>query len=233
MNNQMIAKMIDHAILKPDMTVQEIERSIREAIHFKVRTVCVHSANVGLAASLCLNSETSVCAVVGFPLGQNLTSIKVAEAEACILDGAAEIDMVMNYSWLKSGLLDSVTSEIAQISDICRKKGSILKVIIETDALTVEEVVKAVECVCLAGADYVKTSTGFYTGQKNDGATEEVIQLMKRTAQGRCLVKASGGVRSREKLLKLYESGADRFGVGYGSTQNILANEEALAEEQY
>jgi deoxyribose-phosphate aldolase len=138
------------------------------------------------------------------------------------LGGIEDLDIVANYGWIKSGLWEMVEKDIKAVADVCHKYDTLLKVIFETDALTLEEVAKATEAACTAGADFVKTSTGFYTGGESKGATVEVIRVMQETAKGRCKVKGSGGIRTREHFLQLIDMGIDRMGIGYRSTAEVL-----------
>jgi len=147
----------------------------------------------------------------------------VLQAEEILGNGGIEdLDIVSNYGWIRSGLWDSVKSDIQAVAEICHKQGTLLKVIFETDALTLDEVAKATDIACIAGADFVKTSTGFFTGGENKGATTEVIRVMRDAAKGRCKIKGSGGIRTKEHFLELIDMGIDRMGIGYKSTPVML-----------
>ena len=133
-----------------------------------------------------------------------------------------DLDIVANYGWIKSGMWEAVESDIKAVADVCHKYGTILKVIFETDALTMEEVAKATDAACRAGADFVKTSTGFFTGGESKGATPEVIRTMMEAAKGRCKIKGSAGIRDQKRFFELIDMGVDRLGIGYRSTPVVL-----------
>ncbi len=204
-------KLIDHTLLKPDATPEQIVRLCEEAKQFDFMSVCVNPAYVPLAASLLKGSDVKVCTVIGFPLGMNLTKTKVEEAELAIKEGADEIDMVINVGMLKAGHDDFVEEEIRLLKQVAGSK--VLKVIIETCLLTDEEKVRACVASKNAHADFVKTSTGFSTG----GATAHDVALMRKTVGPEMGVKASGGVRTHEDLLAMVEAGANRIGTSNGT----------------
>lgn len=203
-------KLIDHTLLKPEATKAQIEKLCSEAAEYDFKSVCVNSYYVKYSKELLKESEVLVCTVIGFPLGQNTTAIKVAETKDAIQNGADEIDMVINIGALKSKDEDYVLNEIKEIRNAC--KGKTLKVIIETCLLTDEEKITACKLSKEAGADFVKTSTGFST----HGATVEDVKLMRETVGEDMGVKASGGIRDRETALKMVEAGATRLGVSAG-----------------
>lgn len=203
-------KLIDHTLLKPDASIEAIEKLCKEALEYDFASVCVNPAFVPLAAKMLKGSDVKVCTVIGFPLGATLPSVKVFETAEAVKEGADEIDMVINISQLKAGNDAYVYQEIKDIKKACN--GHLLKVIIETCLLTDEEKVKACELSVKAGADFVKTSTGFSTG----GATAEDIALMRKTVGPELGVKASGGVKTHEQLLKMVEAGATRIGSSNG-----------------
>lgn len=205
-----IADKIDHTMLKPEATEDTIRRYCQEAIDYGFASVCVNSSHVPLVAELLSGTDVKTCCVVGFPLGNMLTASKAFDAKEAVKYGASEIDMVLHIGKLKEKDYDYVLSDIKAVADACRP--ALLKVIIETCLLTDEEKVKACELSLEAGADYVKTSTGFSTG----GATAEDIRLMKQTVGTAAKVKASGGIRTHEQALALIEAGADRIGAGNG-----------------
>ena len=204
-------KLIDHTLLKQDATPEQILKLCQEAKEFDFTSVCVNPAYVPLAAEALKGSDVKVCTVIGFPLGMNLPKTKVEEAQACINQGADEIDMVINVGMLKSGNDDYVEAEIAELKAVAGKR--VLKVIIETCLLTDEEKVRACRLAKNAGADFVKTSTGFSTG----GATVHDVKLMRETVGPEMGVKASGGVRTHEDLLAMVEAGANRIGTSNGT----------------
>jgi len=203
-------KLIDHTLLKQDATPEQIIQLCNEAKQFDFMSVCVNPAYVPLASEYLKGSDVKVCTVIGFPLGMNLTKTKVEEAELALKEGAEEIDMVINVGMLKAGHDDYVQEEIALLKQAAGKR--VLKVIIETCLLTDEEKVRACLASKNAGADFVKTSTGFSTG----GATTHDVALMRATVGPEMGVKASGGVRTHEDLLAMVEAGASRIGTSNG-----------------
>ncbi|MDL2323613.1 deoxyribose-phosphate aldolase [Ruminococcaceae bacterium OttesenSCG-928-A16] len=158
-----------------------------------------------------------------FPFGLSQTASKIMQAEDICKEGDIEdLDIVANYGWIRSGMWDQVGAEICAVADVAHRHGTLLKVIFETDALTLDEVAKATDVACLAGADFVKTSTGFFTGGAGNGATLQIIKVMMEVAKGRCKVKGSGGIRTRQHFLELIDMGIDRMGIGYRSTPVVL-----------
>ena len=204
-------KLIDHTLLKPDATPEQIIKLCEEAKEFDFMSVCVNPAYVPLAAKCLEGSDVKVCTVIGFPLGMNLTRTKVEEAELAIKEGASEIDMVINVGMLKAGHDEYVEEEIRELKAVAGSK--VLKVIIETCLLTDEEKVRACIASKNAGADFVKTSTGFSSG----GATAHDVALMRKTVGPDMGVKASGGVRTHEDLIAMVEAGANRIGTSNGT----------------
>jgi deoxyribose-phosphate aldolase len=207
-----VAAMIDHTLLKPDATRKEIEELCREAAEFKFATVCVNPAWVALAARRLAGSGVGVCSVVGFPLGATTADVKAYEARRAIYDGAREIDMVINVGALKSGDLRVVERDIEGVVVSARDCGALTKVIIEAALLTDDEKVTACTLAKAAGADYVKTSTGFGPG----GATAADVALMRRVVGAEMGVKAAGGVRDLESLKAMVAAGATRVGASAG-----------------
>lgn len=208
MNKIDLARYIDHTILKPDAKESDIIKLCREALEYKFASVCVNASNVKLADSFLHGTDVKVCTVVGFPLGATTKETKAFEAAQAIENGASEVDMVINIGALKSGKLDVVEEDIKAVADVCKGK-ALLKVIIETCLLTDEEKTTACELSKKAGANFVKTSTGFSTA----GATAEDITLMRRIVGPEMGVKASGGIRNLETALKMIEAGATRIGA--------------------
>lgn len=205
------ASMIDHTLLKAEATKEQIEKLCAEAKEFGFASVCVNPTWVKYCSELLQNSDVLVCTVIGFPLGANTSAVKAFEAKDAIENGAQEVDMVINIGALKDRNYEQVQADIAAVVEAA-KGSAIVKVIIETCLLTEEEKVKACELSVAAGADYVKTSTGFSTG----GATAEDIALMRKTVGPELGVKASGGVRSLEDMQKMVEAGATRIGASSG-----------------
>lgn len=206
-----INKLIDHTALKPNTNKESILKLISEAKTYDFASVCVNPCWVALAHQELKNTDVKVCTVIGFPLGANTTEVKVFETKDAIEKGAQEIDMVINIAMLKDKEYDYVENEIHQIVEAAKDK-AIVKVIIETCLLTDEEKIKACELSQKAGADFVKTSTGFSTG----GATVHDIALMRKTVGAEMGVKASGGVHTHEEALAMVEAGATRIGASAG-----------------
>ena len=206
-----INKLIDHTALKPNTNKESILKLIAEAKTYDFASVCVNPCWVALAHQELKNTDVKVCTVIGFPLGANTTEVKVFEAKDAIEKGAQEIDIVINIAILKDKEYDYVENEIHQIVEAAKDK-AIVKVIIETCLLTDEEKIKACELSQKAGADFVKTSTGFSTG----GATVHDIALMRKTVGAEMGVKASGGVHTHEEALAMVEAGATRIGASAG-----------------
>jgi len=207
-----VASMIDHTLLKPDATRAQIEDLCREAAQFKFATVCVNPTWVSTAARLLAGSGVGVCSVVGFPLGATTADVKGYETQRAIFDGAREIDMVINIGALKSGDLLTVERDIGAVTGPCRACGALSKVIIEAALLTDDEKVTACTLAKAAGADYVKTSTGFASG----GATAADVALMRRVVGAEMGVKAAGGVRDLEGMKAMIAAGATRVGASAG-----------------
>ncbi|WP_207160699.1 deoxyribose-phosphate aldolase [Rhodoferax fermentans] len=211
-NDRSLASYIDHTILKPDAQRVEVERLCDEAIRFKFASVCVNPYWVPLVAQKLKGSGVLTCCVVGFPLGATLSECKAQETQACIQNGADEVDMVINVGALKDGDLDLVRDDIALVKKACA--GKTLKVIIETCLLTDAQKETACRLSVEAGADFVKTSTGF----GKSGATVADIALMRQTVGPLVGVKASGGVRSQADALAMIEAGASRVGASLSVT---------------
>ncbi len=203
------AGLIDHTLLKPEASRDEIRKLCQEAAKFGFASVCINPWYVPLAAELLRGTKIKVCTVIGFPLGATLPQVKMYEAEEAIKLGAQEVDMVINIGALKSGQDDVVQSDIRGVVEASHRGGAICKVILETALLTVEEKVRASLASKQAGADFVKTSTGFSTA----GATAEDVALMRAVVGSEIGVKAAGGVRSFEDLKKMVCAGATRIGA--------------------
>lgn len=207
-----VASMIDHTLLKPDATRDQIEELCREAAQFKFATVCVNPTWVALAARRLAGTGVGVCSVVGFPLGATTSDVKGYETQRAIFDGAREIDMVINVGALKSGDLRVVERDIEAVTTPCRQCGVLSKVIIEAALLTDDEKITACTLAKAAAADYVKTSTGFGPG----GATASDVALMRRVVGAEMGVKAAGGVRDLEGMKAMIAAGATRVGASAG-----------------
>jgi len=211
--SEAMAKAIDHTVLKPDAVPAELEVLANEAITHGFYTVCVNSCHVALVHKLLKESDVHVCTVVGFPLGAMHPKSKAFEAATAIEDGASEVDMVLNIGALKSGEFKTVQEDIQEVRQVVGS-GSVLKVIIETCLLTDKEKVAACKIAASAGADFVKTSTGF----SNGGATVEDVRLMKQSVGGSVQVKASGGIKDWDKAVAMIRAGASRIGTSSGVT---------------
>jgi len=207
-----VAGLIDHTLLKPDATRADIEKLCREAAEFHFATVCVNPVWVALSAARLRGTPVGVCSVVGFPLGATTADVKQFEARRAIYDGAAEIDMVINVGALKSGDLRTVERDIEAVVEACRACSVVSKVIIEAALLTDEEKITASTLSKAAGADFVKTSTGFGPG----GATAADVALMRRVVGADMGVKAAGGVRDLQGLNAMVAAGASRVGASAG-----------------
>ena len=203
-------KMIDHTVLKADTPLETVKRICDEAIEYGFASVCINPCHVAYCADYLKDSDVNVCTVIGFPLGANTSAVKAFETKDAIANGADEIDMVMNIGALKDKNYDLVRDDVKAVVEAAN--GTLVKVILETCLLTEVEIKKACELCVEAKADYVKTSTGFSTR----GATIEDVQIMKAAVQGKAKVKAAGGVRTHEDMVKIVEAGADRIGTSAG-----------------
>ena len=203
-------KYIDHTLLKADATKEQITKLCNEAKQYDFASVCVNTCYVPLCKELLKDSDVKVCTVVGFPLGAMDSKSKAYEAKTAVLNGAEEVDMVINIGALKDKDYKYVTNDIKEIVEA--SKPAIVKVIIETCLLTDEEKIAACKCALEAKAAFVKTSTGFST----NGATLEDVKLMKETVKDNCKVKAAGGIRTYEDAIKMIEAGANRLGCSAG-----------------
>ncbi len=217
-----VAALIDHTLLKAEATRNDIERICREALQYRFASVCVNSVFVNPVSEALRNSLVKTCVVVGFPLGANLPAVKLHEARVALEQGAQEIDMVIHIGALKAGDDAAVRSEIESLLRVVHESRAILKVIIETALLSEEEKVRACRAARDAGADFVKTSTGFSTA----GATAADVALMRREVGREIGVKASGGVRTLDDLLAMVDAGATRIGTSNG----VKIVQEALAK---
>ncbi len=215
-----INRYLDHAILKPEMTRAEVVDAIELGLRYAVYTVCVRPCDIAIAAEMCAGSTTGVSCVLAFPHGDTLSAVKSDEARRYIDAGANEIDMVVNYGYIRSGLWDEVTADIAAVTEIARPARVPVKVIFETAQLSIDEIRRATDCAVAANATFVKTSTGF----GGDGATEEGVRAMLETAAGRIKVKPSGGIRDRARAEMFIGMGVHRIGNGYSSTAAICGD---------
>ncbi len=219
-----LARYIDHTLLKPEATSEQIKQVCREALQYHFASVCVNPSYVELVARELSGSDVKTCSVVGFPLGATLPEVKAFETRKAIELGAQEIDMVINIGALKSGDEELVGKDIEAVVEVAHERDALVKVIIEAALLTDEEKVRACLIAKRAGADYVKTSTGFGPG----GATVEDVKLMRATVGPSMGVKAAGGIRTLEKALAMIEAGATRIGASAG----VKIVQEALKERR-
>lgn len=203
-----LAEYIEHTLLKPSATIEEIHQCCREAIQYNFPAVCIYPSAVKEVAELLHNHKIAVCTVIGFPTGANTSAVKLYEAQEAAENGATELDVVINLGWLKSGKLELIYQEIAPI---CEETGQTVKAILETTVLTDEEKRLAAEICLDAGVSYLKTSTGWF-----GGATVADIKLLKEVCRGRVGIKASGGIRTAEQAIALIEAGATRLGTSRG-----------------
>lgn len=226
-----MAKMIDHTILKPTTTVEDVKKLCIEAKEHEFASVCINPIFVPLASKLLANTSVKVTTVIGFPLGANTAETKAFETRNAIKNGAQEIDMVINMGAFKSGAYDLVKADIKAVVDATKTAGVtsdiIVKVILETCYLNEDEIVKACNLAKNAGADFVKTSTGFGSG----GAKIEDVSLMRKTVGREIGVKASGGIKNYDQALTMLDAGANRIGVSSGVA--IVTGKGSSAEEDY
>lgn len=216
-----IAKYIDHTLLKPEADKRSIDKLCGEALEYGFYSVCINGCRVKYAAELLYPSDVIVCAVIGFPLGACTTKNKICEARNVIENGAGEIDMVMNIGKFKDADYDYVLNDISVIVKLAHTSNIIVKVILETCLLDDDEIIKACNLCVKAGADFVKTSTGF----NKDGATLKAVAVMKKAVGNRALVKAAGGVKNYQNAIDFINAGASRLGCS--SSVAIVSGEEA------
>jgi deoxyribose-phosphate aldolase len=207
-----IASYVDHTALKPDTTIETVELLCQEALDNNFASVCVNPHYIQRVSALLSHSDVKSCVVTGFPLGANLSATKIAETKSVLELGAQEVDTVINIAAVIAGEWDFIHNEIYGMSCACLKSGAHLKVILETCLLNRSQIIKACEVAVAAGADFVKTSTGF----SNAGADAEIVSLMKQTVGGKARVKASGGIRSYNDAVRMINAGADRLGSSSG-----------------
>ena len=225
---QPINHYLDHAVLVPQMTREEATALIQLGIDYQVKTVCVRPCDIDLAIKMCRGTQTEVSCGLGFPHGTHCTESKAAEALIYCTKGVAEIDMVANYGWIRSGLWDEVRSDIKAVVEVAHSHKVLVKVIFETSQLTLEQISQATEICIEAGADFVKTSTGF----NGEGASEEAVMCMLKTATGRIKVKPSGGIRDAARARLFIEMGAERLGVNGTSTPVLCGDQTNVRGSQ-
>ena len=226
---QSIARYLDAAILYPELEQDKTRDAIKRVIGYDCITACIRPCDIDLAVGLCRGTSTGVCVVLGFPHGCELSRVKGSAAAAYLEGGVDEIDMVANYGYIRSGEWDLVTTDIEAVTAVARPHGAPVKVILETSELSAEQIARATECAIAAGADFVKTSTGFASG----GATAEAVQTMLDTARGRIQVKASGGIRDYARAQAYIDRGVTRLGAGYTSLAAICDGAPSSGGDAY
>ena len=221
-----LASYIDYFVLKPEFTEEQIIELTKDGVKLGCATICINPGYIELCTPYVEGTETGLCPVTDFPFGTSSTESKTAQVEiAAGYDTVTEIDVVANFGLIRSGEYEKVTADLKACADTAHKYGKELKVIFETDALTEEQIKKTCRCCMEAGADFVKTSTGFLTGYELRGAAPDVIQLMMDEVGEKCKIKGSGCIRTREHFLQLIDMGIDRMGVGYKSVPVVLGLE--------
>ena len=221
-----LASYIDYSVLKPEFTEEQIIELTKDGVKLGCATICINPGYIELCTPYVEGTETGLCPVTDFPFGTSSTESKTAQVEiAAGYDTVTEIDVVANFGLIRSGEYEKVTADLKACADTAHKYGKELKVIFETDALTEEQIKKTCRCCMEAGADFVKTSTGFLTGYELRGAAPDVIQLMMDEVGEKCKFKGSGCIRTREHFLQLIDMGIDRMGVGYKSVPVVLGLE--------
>ncbi|TYC99007.1 deoxyribose-phosphate aldolase [Arthrobacter echini] len=223
-NDASLATYIDHTLLKPDASREQVLTLCREAVEYSFKSVCVNPLWVSTVRTVVKDTGVLTCSVIGFPLGATPTEVKVFEARGAVADGADEIDMVIDIAAARAGEKDALVQDIRAVAEAVHEQDAVLKVIIETVLLTDDQKILACEAAVEAGADFVKTSTGFNGG----GATVEDVALMRRTVGPDIGVKASGGVRSLADARAMIEAGATRIGASSGVA--IVSGEQGTAE---
>ena len=221
-----LASYIDYSVLKPEFTEEQIIELTKDGVKLGCATICINPGYIELCTPYVEGTETGLCPVTDFPFGTISNESKTAQVEiAAGYDTVTEIDVVANFGLIRSGEYEKVTADLKACADTAHKYGKELKVIFETDALTEEQIKKTCRCCMEAGADFVKTSTGFLTGYELRGAAPDVIQLMMDEVGEKCKIKGSGCIRTREHFLQLIDMGIDRMGVGYKSVPVVLGLE--------
>ena len=218
-----LAQYIDYSVLKPEFTVEQIAELTKDGVKLGCATICINPAYIELCEPYVKGTDTGLCPVTDFPFGTSSTKSRVEQIkDAARSDTIKEIDIVANFGKIRSGLYDEVTADLKACADAAHEAGHELKVILETDTLTEEQIRQGCECIIAAGCDYIKTSTGFITGYETKGAAVEVIEIVMDQNKGRAKIKGSGCIRSREHFLKLIDMGIDRMGIGYKSVPVVL-----------
>ena len=229
-----LAAYIDHSVLKPEFTPDEVHREVELAIAYGCKTVCINPASIEIAKPLCEDTGTGVCVVVDFPFGCSFTESRVEQTRIALEAGVDELDAVANYGWVRGDRMNQVEADLRAVIELCHQYGVPVKVIFETDALTKSENAATAEASIAAGADFIKTSTGFYTGTAQhpvQGASDEMVAFMIKCADGRCQVEGSGAIRAVDHSFRLIDAGIDRMGIGYRTTPVVLGHEQRSSAE--
>lgn len=223
MSRRELAQYIDYSVLKPEFTEDEIIALTKDGVELGCATICINPGYMELCEPYVKGSATMLCPVTDFPFGTSSTASRVQQIEdVAKYDSVKEVDIVANFGKLRAGKREEVVKDLKECVNAAHRHGREIKIILETDALTVDQVREGCQCCVEAGADFVKTSTGFLTGFEANGATPEIVQIMLDEVAGKCKVKGSGCIRTREHFLKLIDLGIDRMGVGYKSVPVVL-----------
>lgn len=218
-----LASYIDYSVLKPEFTEQEIIDLTKDGVQLGCATICINPGYMDLCEPYVKGTDTMLCPVTDFPFGDSSTESRIQQIEQVAkYDTVKEVDIVANFGKIRSGKMDEVVEDLKACAQVAHKYGRELKVILETDALTDEQIKAGCEAVIAAGADFIKTSTGFLTGHEAKGAAVDVIKMIMEVNQGRVKIKGSGCIRTREHFLQLIDMGIDRMGVGYRSVPVVL-----------
>lgn len=227
MTTKELAQYIDYSVLKPEFTEEEIIALTKDGVKQGCATICINPAYMELCEPYVKGSETMLCPVTDFPFGTSSTKSRVEQIEdVAKYDTVKEVDVVANFGMLRAGMYEKVKEDLTACVEAAHKYGREIKVILETDALNEEQVREGCHCCIDAGADFVKTSTGFLTGFEANGASPEIIQVIMDEVEGKSKIKGSGCIRTREHFLTLIDMGIDRMGVGYKSVPVVLGTEE-------
>lgn len=223
MSRKELAQYIDYSVLKPEFTQEEIVNLTKDGVELECATICINPGYMDLCEPYVKGSNTMLCPVTDFPFGTSSTASRVEQIEEVAkYDSVKEVDIVINYGKLRAGKTEEIIEDLKACVAAAHKYGREIKVILETDALSVEQVKAGCRCCVEAGVDFVKTSTGFLTGYESHGATPEIIEVIMKEVEGRCKIKGSGCIRTREHFLQLIDMGIDRMGVGYKSVPVVL-----------
>lgn len=234
MSVEELASYIDYSVLKPEFSEAEIVALTKDGVQLKCATICINPVYMDLCEPYVKGSKTMLCPVVDFPFGTSSTKSRVEQIlNVAVYDSVKEIDIVVNYGWVRSNKYKEIVEDLSACVQAAHKYGRALKVIFETDALNEEQVRKTCQCCVEAKVDFVKTSTGFLTGFEAHGATPEIIQIMMDEVGDKCKVKGSGCIRTREHFLQLIDMGIDRMGVGYKSVPVVLGLDDKVSKDNY